>query len=112
MRVTQIEHRGFPVARWLSVLGGGWFLISAFTSADLSAAARANRAIVGALIPACALYGIFVPAVRRLNTLLAIWMLVSSLFLFDRGPATWSGIVVATIVLLASIPAEAKPRST
>lgn len=54
---------------------------------------------------AVALYAIFMPAARWLNTALAAWLFVSTLTLFDDVPAVavWNNLIVAVAVFVASL---------
>jgi hypothetical protein len=104
---TRVVGRRPPFTRWLNILLGAWLVISAWVWA-VPNNSRANMMIVGICITAVALFATFMPALRRLNTLLAVWLLVSSAAIFTGAPqvVTWSNIIVAIAVLVASIPRD------
>lgn len=111
LKTTRIDGRRFAVSRWLNIMMGGWLVASAFVW-PRAEALQANLTIVGVLIATLALYAIFAPAARRLNTLLAVWLLVSSVAVFDHlvSATVWNDIVVGLVVLVCSLPRDVARR--
>lgn len=94
----------FPFARWTSLLMGAALLVLAFAY-DNGFAARANGAIVGFVAIAVAMLAMFMPAIRRLNTLAGAWIIVSTLFVFHEEPpyVMWIQFAVGAVLLFASL---------
>lgn len=107
-RVRRIEResahkpeRVWP--RYASVAFGLWLFVSAFLWPH-SDPSRANSWFVGVLIAAAGLWGLRDPAGRLLNTLVALWLLMSTLLIYPRGPLTfWNNLLVGVIVLGLSL---------
>lgn len=109
---TGIGGRHFSVPRWISIVTGCWLVISAFVWSQAENA-QANRIIVGILVGTVALFGIFVPAARVLNSAIAVWLLASSTLLFGHvvHATLWSDVLVAILVFAMSlVPDRASPE--
>ena len=109
LETTRLIGRRFPVARWLTIVMAAWLFASTWVW-DRPYDARANSMIVGLCMTAVALYAMFMPALRRLNTALAIWLLISTLFVFGHTtPFTmWNEVVGAIVVGIASLAKDVR----
>jgi hypothetical protein len=99
-----VQGQPFPASRWLSILLGGCLIAIPFLFGEV-ATARANSAVVGACVIAVAFYAIFVPSVRWLNTLLGVWMLVSTPLIVEHisRTAPWLEMAAGAGIVLASL---------
>ena len=89
--------------RWLNLLAGVWLFISAFVWPH-TAAAQANTWIVGALIAIASIWAMFAPSVRIVNTILAIWLFFSTLFIYHTSVGTvWNNLILAVVVFVLSL---------
>jgi len=109
LETTRLIGRRFPVARWLTIVMAAWLFASTWVWAR-PYDARANSMIVALCMTAVALYAMFMPALRRLNTALALWLLISTLFVFAHTtPFTmWNEVIVALVVGIASLPKDVR----
>lgn len=90
---------------------GIWLLISAFLWPH-SASAETNTWIVGASIAIVAAWALFTPRVRWVNTLLASWLGLSTLFIYHLTIGTlWNNLAVAIIVFVSSMIPTGSPIS-
>jgi hypothetical protein len=90
-------------ARATDVALGCWLFASAFVL-PRGEAAGGNAWIVGMLIAVFGLWGIWAPAVRRVNTLAGVWLLSSAFFLPHLGVATRvHDVLIACAVLGLSL---------
>ena len=100
--------------RWpsiASILAGAWLVGSAFawTHGDAS---RTNSWFVGLLIIAGAVWGLREPVGRLLNTLLASWLVFSTLAISPRSELTfWHNLVLAVVVLVLSLLPSCAPSA-
>lgn len=82
---------------------GVWLFISAFVWPH-SSASQLNSWIVGALIAILAAWGAFVPRVRVVNSLLALWLFFSSIAITHvTGGSLWNNLIIAIIVFFVSL---------
>jgi hypothetical protein len=89
-----------------NVVLGGWLFVSAFLWAH-SPAERANTWIVGALCVAFALAAVALPWARYLNSLLAIWLFVSTWAMpAERLGTLWNNALVAIAIFFVSLAAN------
>src|SRR5579883_1103681 len=88
---------------WVNLIIGVWLIISAFAWPH-ALASETNTWIVGALIGLAALWAMFIPQIRYVDTLLAIWLFFSSIA-FARGGNTtpWHDVIAAIVVFLVSL---------
>jgi hypothetical protein len=103
IETTRVIGRRFPFARWLDVVCGAWLFASVWMW-PMPEGARINNAIVGICVTTVAGYAMFLPAIRWLNTLLAAWLIISSLTLFADVPwsVTTSNVIVGAVLMLLS----------
>jgi hypothetical protein len=101
--------------RWLSSLVGIWLLISAFAWPH-SRPDQTNAGIVGALIAFAAFWALFVPQVRCLVTVLAVWLFFSTFALthamHHARDTVWNNVLVAVVTLVLSLVPTARVRWT
>ncbi|HWU88563.1 MAG TPA: hypothetical protein VN253_14875 [Kofleriaceae bacterium] len=92
---------------------GVWLLISAFIWPH-TASSQANTWIVGVLIAAAAIWSMYMPQIRWVNTALSVWLFVSTFFISHQTPGTrWNNVIVAILAFLASvIPTGTATRTT
>ena len=104
LETAPIIDRQFPVARWLTIAAGAWLFASSWVW-ERSPSERANSVIVGVAMTAIAFYAMFLPALRRLNTALAVWLLISTAFVFHHASRAtlWNEVIVALVVGAASL---------
>jgi hypothetical protein len=104
-------HRGtFALPRSISLIAGIWLAFSALLW-DHSMAARAHTAVVGSLVATFALYAVIVPPLRRVNTAIAVWFIIATLFVFGHAERAtlWHDAFVGFIILGASVPPHSRP---
>jgi hypothetical protein len=91
-----------PRPRYVSATAGGWLFLSAFlwTHRPLQ---WANAWLVGALIFATAFAGMAIPKARFVNTLLALWLFTTAVFVPAATYTAWNNGVLAAIVFFASL---------
>ena len=90
-------------ARYASLLLGIWLFSSAFLWRHVPAS-ETNTWAVGIIIGSVSLAAIRAPAARLANTTVAVWLLLSTLLMFDSSPATaWNNALVAAAVFLLSL---------
>jgi hypothetical protein len=96
-------------ARFISATLGAWLIVSAFAfpQADPS---RTNAWVVGLVIVAVDVGALTVSAVRALNTIAALWLLLSVTLVFETASAMrWNAVAIALAVLVASL-VPTRPR--
>jgi hypothetical protein len=99
---TYVNESG-PWPRWLNIALGVWLFISAFVWPH-TANSQANTWIVGVLVVAFALWGMFTPPVRWVNTVLAVWLFFSTFFFAHITAGTvWNNAIVAILVFILSL---------
>ena len=92
-----------PWPRILNATVGVWLFISAFAWPH-TRASQTNSWLVGAAIALIALAGLAAPAVRWVNTALAIWLAVSTIVFLHTGPATiWNNLLVSLLAFIFSL---------
>ncbi len=93
--------------RWINLVAGVWLFISAFVWPH-TAAAQNNTWIVGVLIVLASLWAMFAPSVRFINTILAVYLFISTFGIFHQNPGTvWNNVIVSIIVFVLSlVPSE------
>ena len=106
--MADIDH---PAAdtwpRWINIIAGVWLFISAFIWPHTEAA-QTNTWIVAVLIMIAAIWALFAPSVRFINTILAIYLFISTFGIFHNNPGTvWNNVIVSIVVFIVSlIPSE------
>src|SRR5262249_10539707 len=89
--------------RWLNLLIGVWLFISAFAWPHMMAA-QTNTWIIGVLMIVASFVALFAPQARFINTVLAIWLFVSTLVIGDTHAAgIWNNCIVAIVVFALSL---------
>lgn len=82
---------------------GVWLFISAFVWPHTSAS-QLNTWIVGLLIAIFAAWGAFVPRVRLINSLIALWLFFSTIAIAHvTGGTLWNNLIIAIIVFFVSL---------
>lgn len=100
-RGVEETDRAWP--RYAGIAFGVWLFLSAFLWPH-SDPSRANTWFVGLLIVAAGVWGLRDPAGRLLNTLVSLWLLMSTLLIYPRAPLTfWNNLFVALAVLALSL---------
>lgn len=90
-------------ARWTNVVLGAWLFVSAFLWRHTEASFR-NTWIVGVIIAAVALGAVAVAPLRYVNTPVAMYLLLTSIFVPHAFPASaWHNGLVAVVVLVVSL---------
>lgn len=103
MSPTSTTNSNGNFARGLSLILGVWLFISAFIWPH-TAAEQTNTWIVAILIFAAAAIAMAVPAVRYANTVLAIYLFISSWTMPHQNAGTlWNNLIVAVVVFLLSL---------
>jgi hypothetical protein len=91
------------VARFTNIVVGIWLFISAFIWPH-SRASRTNTWIVGALCAIFAVIALKNPPVRRLNTVLSIWLFFSVFSIYHLvGGTFWNNLIAAIVMFIASL---------
>jgi hypothetical protein len=94
---------GLASARFVNVILGAGLFASAFVWPH-AAAQRTNTWVVGLLCSTFALVAMAVPWAQHLNTLLAIWLFVSTWALPALDVRTvWTNVLVAIAMFVASL---------
>jgi hypothetical protein len=86
---------------WVNLLVGVWLVITAFAWPH-AAATQTNTWVVGALIAVSALWAMFVPAIRYVDTFLATWLFFSAIG-FAGNTTPWHDVIAAIVVFLVSL---------
>jgi hypothetical protein len=103
METATIGDRS-DVARLTNLVLGGWLFVSAFLWPH-SRHMQTNTWMVGMLIATFAALASALPQVRRLNTVLAAWLFVSTLVVARGQPATLlnNGLVAIAVFGLSLV---------
>ncbi len=89
--------------RWVSLVLGVWLFISAFVWPH-TLGERTDTWIVGALIFLASIGAMYLPPVRFLNTVFAIWLFFLTLAIGHSNPGTlWNNCIVAIVVFVMSL---------
>lgn len=105
--------RPIPWPRFLNAALGAWLSLSAFLwfHADSS---RTNTWVVGLLMVGAGLWAASAPAVRWFNTVLAVWLALTTLAMVEIRPGTfWNNLVMAIAAFAVSLipsPSERRAR--
>lgn len=96
--------RWYAGARLANVVLGLWLFTSAFVWHHFEGS-RNNTCVVGALIVACSVAALRHTAWRRANTVLAGWLVVSTLMVFHpyELATMWNNLLVAGVVCALSL---------
>jgi hypothetical protein len=91
-------------ARWVSLVLGCWLLVSAFLWPH-ARSAQTDTWLTGMLIASFAALALALPAARRVNTLLAAWLVVSTLVLAHTDTPTLinNGLIAIAVFGLSLI---------
>jgi hypothetical protein len=104
--VRGAENTSRVWVRYANASLGGWLFVSPFLWAH-SAAARTNAWIVGLLIFVVAIVATTLRPMRAANTLLAIWLILTTLAFRHRISFTlWHDGLIAVLVLAFSLIPE------
>jgi hypothetical protein len=96
----------------INVVLGSWLFVSAFLWAH-SPAQQANTWVSGALCAAFALTAIALPWARYLNSVLAIWIFVSTWAMpVDRLGTLWHNALVAIAIFVVSLTPSGQSPNT
>lgn len=103
-----------PRARWVRGIDfvlGLWLFVSAFLWPH-APGSRLNTWLVGALVGIFAVWAMFVPLARWVNTLLALWLFFSTIAITQVAAGTlWNNVAVAILLFFLSlIPTGAAVR--
>lgn len=94
-------------ARWTNVVLGAWLFASAFLWRHTEASFF-NTWIVGVIIVAVALGAMAVPALRYVNTAVAMYLFLTSIFVphVFLASAWHNGIVAVAVFLVSLVPSR------
>ena len=96
-------------ARWANLILGSWLFISAFVwphARDV----QTNTWMVGMLIATFAVLASAVPALRLLNSLAAVWLLVTTPAMTHNMATIVNNALVGIAVLILSLVGGKSPR--
>lgn len=99
------------MARTCNMLLGAWLFLSSFLW--LHTAPQHNNAwVVGLIAVIAAAIGFAVPAVRYVNTALAVWLFFS-IWILPRAnlATTWNSVIVGLIMLFVSFVGSSNTRA-
>lgn len=98
-----------PRARYTNMALGLWLFVSAFAWPHI-ASTRINTCMVGVFVAIAATMAAGVSVFRQLTSLLAVWLLFTTLLVYPASPLTfWSNVLTAMAVLVVSlIPSDAE----
>lgn len=89
--------------RWVSILAGLWLFLTVFLWPH-SGDSLANAWMVGVLIVGAGVAALYRPRLRFANTVLGLWLLVSTLWIEHVSTGTiWNHLTVAVVVIAASL---------
>jgi hypothetical protein len=101
-RDTDADRRA-PWPTYLNGLLGAWLFTSTFLWQH-TANAMSNTWIVGFLMAFTAVVAVNTPAARWFNTVLAVWLALSTLAMSDIRPVTsWNNMIVAVVAFALSV---------
>lgn len=90
-------------ARGANIVLGAWLFISSFLWSH-SQPQFTNAWMVGLLVSAIAIIGLWAPPIRFANTALSVWLLLSAWLLPGADPGTqWNHVLVAIAVFVLSL---------
>lgn len=96
-------HRHGPRARYTNMALGLWLFVSAFAWPH-TASTRLNTCMVGLFVAIAATMAAGVSVFRQLTSVLAVWLLFTTLLVYPASPITfWSNILTAVAVLVVSL---------
>ena len=97
----RVEHG--PRARYTNMALGLWLFVSAFAWPH-TASTRLNTCMVGLFVAIAATMAAGVSVFRQLTSVLALWLLFTTLMVYPASPITfWSNILTAVAVLVVSL---------
>jgi hypothetical protein len=92
-----------PRARYTNMALGLWLFVSAFAWPH-TASTRLNTCMVGLFVAIAATMAAGVSVFRQLTSVLAVWLLFTTLLVYPASPITfWSNILTAVAVLVVSL---------
>lgn len=105
--------QSIPWPRFANAAIGAWLTLSAFLWLHTESS-RTNTWVVGLFMVAAALWAASAPAVRWFNTVLAIWLALTTLAMADIRPGTfWNNLLVAVVAFaLSLIPNPSERRAS
>lgn len=88
--------------RWVTIAAGAWLFVSSWIWAH-GAASRTNTWVLGLAIFLAAIGMLILPALRWVNTTLAMWLFLSTLVIHHASTETlWNNLIVAVVVFVVS----------
>jgi hypothetical protein len=100
-RIDRPSGSGWPP--WVNLVAGVWLIISAFAWPH-ALVAQTNAWVVGLLIALVSLSAMFAPAMRYVDTMLAIWLFFSAIaFTTNNSVTPWNDLLAAVVVFLVSL---------
>ncbi|HEU4584074.1 MAG TPA: hypothetical protein VFS67_37710 [Polyangiaceae bacterium] len=92
-----------PRARYTNMALGLWLFVSAFAWPHTTST-RLNTCMVGLFVTIAATMAAGVSVFRQLTSVLAVWLLFTTLMVYPASPITfWSNILTAVAVLVVSL---------
>jgi hypothetical protein len=90
-------------ARFANIILGIWLILSSFIWRD-AVAHFVNDWVVGVLIALVALAAFWLPSLRHINSIIAIWLFLSPFWMVWQRTATfWNCVIVAILVFSFSL---------
>jgi hypothetical protein len=97
------QYQHGPRARYTNMVLGLWLFVSAFAWPH-TASTRINTCMVGLFVAIAATMAAGVSVFRQLTSVLAVWLLFTTLMVYPASPITfWSNILTAVAVLVVSL---------
>ena len=97
------QYQHGPRARYTNMALGLWLFVSAFAWPH-TASTRINTCMVGLFVAIAATMAAGVSVFRQLTSVLAVWLLFTTLMVYPASPITfWSNILTAVAVLVVSL---------
>ena len=101
-RQSPRPHHG-PRARYTNMALGLWLFVSAFAWPH-TASTRVNTCMVGLFVAIAATMAAGISVFRQLTSVLALWLLFTTLLVYPASPITfWSNVLTAVAVLVVSL---------
>ena len=88
--------------RYANIVLGAWLFLSAFAWPHRDASFT-NSWLAGVLIVAFSVGSLAAPALRWANVLVALWLMLTTVFLWPSTPTTvWNNVIVGLLVFMLS----------
>ena len=92
-----------PRARYANMALGLWLFVSAFAWPHTTST-RINTCMVGLFVAIAATMAAGISVFRQLTSVLAVWLLFTTLLVYPASPITfWSNVLTALAVLVISL---------